>query len=378
MSLAALGATGAPRARAQAGLALTWRHTGDIGALALVEATLHGRPWRAMVDTGATSAIVSTDLARELALERVDRVRVATLGGVQQAERVRVTDLRLAGAATPAVTALVLDLPALLGPALEGVDGLIGMSSLRGQHCVFDFARQRLQVGADAPAQGLPLRFEAGLPVIELRLGARDPAPFLFDTGNAGALVVFEHHARRLLAGAPPLPPFAVRELGGTVNAQLALLERVDGPGFVAHDVPAAFESGTRARRGGHFDRLAGSVGGALFRSARVTLDAREPGAWRVEPSALPPLPGGFGLALDGQRPPRIAAVIDASPAARAGLAPGQRLLALQGRSARDLAAHEVWQLLDGVDSAAFDFARADETPLRATLARERFLPQLA
>jgi len=378
----AAGTTLALPTRAQAAVPLLWRHTGDIGALALIDATLHARPWRVLLDTGASSAVVSPALTRDLGLTLIDRVRVATLGGVQQADRVRLNELRIGDAPVAEATALMLDLALLLGPALEGVDGLVGMPALRGAACLFDFAQRRLQLGAEAAAamkdmQGLPLRIEAGLPVIDLRLGDREPAPFLFDTGNAGALVVFEHHARRLLAQAPTLPQTTVRELGGAVTAQYALIDRLDGPGFTAREVPAAFESGARARRGGHFDRLAGSVGSALFRSARVGLDSRASPLWHIDRATLPTLAGGFGFALDGSRPPQVAAVIDGGPAARAGLALGSRLISVQGQSTDRLAAHDVWRALDGLDDAQFEWSRAEASPQHMALRRERFFPAL-
>jgi predicted aspartyl protease len=369
--------------RAQAAVPLHWRHTGDIGALMLTDVTLQGRILRVMIDTGASTAVVSPAIARELSLPVIDRVRVATLGGVQAAERVRVGELRVADAPAADGSALVLDLPALLGPALDGVDGLIGMPALRGSPCLFDLAQRRLQRGGAAlsamkGAERASLRFESGLPVIDLRLGDRDPAPFLFDTGNAGALVVFDHHAREMLADRPALPQTTVRELGGEVRAQYALVERLSGPGFSAREVPTAFEVGARARRGGHFDRLAGSLGSALFRTARIGLDAGDAPAWLLEAAAgpeLPILPGGFGFALDGSRPPRVSAVIDGGPAARAGLAPGSRLVSVAGHRADDLRLHDVWQLLDGVDSTEFEWALAGGAARRVTLQRERFFP---
>jgi hypothetical protein len=375
----------APRAHAQASVPLHWRHTGDIGALMLADVTLHGRALRMMIDTGASVAVVSPAIARELSLPVTERVRAATLGGVQQADRVSIGDLRVGDAPAESGSALALDLSALLGPALDGVDGLIGMPALRGTACVFDLAQPRLLRGPDAlsalsGSTRHRLRFESGLPVIDLRLGDRDPAPFLLDTGNAGALVVFEHHARGLLAGSAALPQTTVRELGGQVRAQYALLEQLSGPGFIAREVPTAFEVGARARRGGHFDRLAGSLGSALLRGARIGLDAGDAPAWLVEGPmgpALPVLPGGFGFALDGSQPPRVSAVIDGGPAARAGLTPGSGLVSVLGQAAQRLQPHEVWQLLDGVDSAAFEWSGPGAAAQHMTLRRERFFPVL-
>jgi C-terminal processing protease CtpA/Prc len=74
----------------------------------------------------------------------------------------------------------------------------------------------------------------------------------------------------------------------------------------------------------------------------------------------------------------RIGAVIDGGPAAAAGLRPGDRLLRIDEHVFGQRAAHEVWQALDGVDSAQFEWQRGAETPLRTTLRRERFFPRLA
>jgi len=368
------------RAHSQSSAPLHRRHTGDIGTLALVDATLDGRTLRMMVDSGASSTLLAPESAREFGLAVIERVRVATLGGVQQVDRVRLGPLRIGDAELAAGTALVLDLRAVLGPALAGVDGLIGMPAWRERPVAFDFVQRRLLMGDDAVARlqdaaPWPLHTESGLPVIELRLGDRAPAPFLFDTGNAGALVVFAAHATRLLAEGPMLPRLTVHELGGDVTAQLALIERIESAGFAAHDVPVAFESGARARRGGPFDRLAGSFGMALLRHSIVLLDV--PAArWRTAPAAVPPLPGGFGLAL-ADSPLRIGAVIDGGPAAAAGLRPGDRLLNVDGRSVEQRPAHEVWQALEGVDSAAFEWQRGTAAARQTVLRRERFFPRL-
>ena len=102
---------------------------------------------------------------------------------------------------------------------------------------------------------------------------------FVFDTGNAGALLLFARRAESLLAGAPPLPETAVRELGGVVRARLARIDRVSAPGWVARQVPAALETGAAARRGLHFDRLAGSLVVALFSPVRSLRRPRQPPA---------------------------------------------------------------------------------------------------
>jgi len=382
---AALG-TPMPRARAQgpAVLPLQLLRTGDIGGLPWVELPLGGRATRWLVDSGASIALIAPALAQALKLERRADLRVAGAGGVQRLPRFALPPLPLPTAAARAEAA-ALDLASLLGPAGATLDGLIGAPWLREAVTRFDFARGELswpqRAAAPAgPSAQLPLRWDAGLPVLSLALGERRAEPFLFDTGNAGALVLFAQRARTLLEATAALPASTVRELGGSVRALHARIERVSAAGWTMRELPAAFESGAPGERGAHFDRLSGSLGCAAFEAGAVTLDGPG-GRLLVELPGLPepaPLAGGFGLRLEaGGAAPRVAAVFDAGPAAAAGIAPGQWLLGLDDADAHGWPPEQVWQRLAGRTQAEFALGTeaADAAPRRVTLRREAFFP---
>jgi predicted aspartyl protease len=374
------GATLAPGARRRAGAAPAastplWRlHTGDLGALIGVDATLGGEPWHCLIDSGATQSLVAPALAERLGLRERSRQRVATAGGELILRRVAMPPVTLGGQAVALDEALVLDLTQALGPAGAALQGLLGAALLRDRVTRLDLAAGRADwaaawPGGAQPARAVwPLRWDAGLPVVDLSLAGRPPAPFLLDTGNAGALVVFARYAEAL--GVQRLPSVTLRELGGEVTVHPALVDRVEAPGFRARQVPVVFEAGERARRGAHFDRLAGSLGTALFGAGEITLDG--PGGRLAlalpglpEP---PPLPGGFGLALAGDG--QVSAVYADGPAARAGVTPGAQLLALDGVPVGGIEA--VWRALAGTDEARFRF---DGGVGERTLRRERFFP---
>ena len=257
------------------------------------------------MDSGSSAALVTPALAQRLKLREVSSMRVAMAGGVQTLQRYRLPPLPGLGMAE-AVDAICLDLQSLLGPAGAMVDGALGAPWLRQRSTRFDLAQRQLQwstatATAPAAATALPLRWDAGLPVIEMSIGARSPDAFVFDTGNAGALVLFAKRAAKLLAGRADWPLTTVRELGGSVSARHALIERLSVPGWVARQVPAALQSGDAAQRGQHFERLAGSLGIALFEAGAVTLDGPG-GQLIVELPGLPEppsLPGGFGLRFE-------------------------------------------------------------------------------
>ena len=378
-------AAAAPRATAATtggSAPLQLLRTGDLGGLPWIELPLQGQATRWLVDSGASAALVSPALAERLQLSPLSPLRVAMAGGVQTLPRVRLPALPGANAAAE-MPAIVLDLQPLVGQAGGRFDGALGAPWLRERITRFDLAAGQLRWAAAAalPPSGaavLPLRWDLGLPVLSLALGARAADDFVFDTGNAGALVVFAKRADALLRQAPDLPQTTVRELGGNVQARFARLERLVSPAWVAQQVPAALESGTGSARGPHFERLAGSLGMALFEPGAVTLDG--PGdRLIVELPGLPeppPLPGGFGFRLEGGDWLRLGAVIDGSPAAAAGLQAGDAVQAIDGRDARAWSPAQAWQALAGREQVALQLFR-DGRSRSVELRRERFFPLL-
>jgi hypothetical protein len=368
-------------------MALHLLRTGDIGGLPWVEFDLAGVASRWLIDSGSTAAVISPTLAARLRLPRQSPVRVATAGGVQTLERFTLPALPVFGGAAPnAASAIALDPKTLLGAAGGELDGVLGAPWLRDGVTTFDFARSRLQwarrAGVPSPAASvLPLRWDSGLPVLRLAIGQRKADDFLFDTGNAGALVVFERRAQALLAEAGNLPETTVRELGGSVRARYARLERLVAPAWVARQVPAALEAGASARRGGHFDRLAGSVGTALFEAGAVTLDGPG-GRLVVELAGLPeppPLPGGFGFRLqrDAGGTLMVGAVIDGGPAAGAGIGVGDLVVGIDAADARQWSAAQAWQALQGREQVQLELWRGAPPAPRVLLRRASFFPLL-
>jgi len=370
------------RAAAEGTAPLQLLRTGDIGGLPWIELPLLGVTTRWLVDSGASSALIAPALAERLQLRPLPPLQVAMAGGVQTLPRYRLPALPGADAQAD-MPAIALDLQSLLGEAGGRFDGALGAPWLRTRATRFDFAAGQLRWAdaASAPMAGaavLSLRWDQGLPVVALALGARRAEGFVFDTGNAGALLVFAQRAEALRTEVGDLPQTTVRELGGTLRAGFARIERLAAPGWTASQVPAALESGGTARRGLHFDRLAGSLGSALFEPGAVTLDG--PGERLIVElpglPAPPPLPGGFGLRLAGGSWLRIGAVIDGGPAAAAGAQVGDAVQAIDGADARAWSPDQAWQALAGREQAVLQLFR-DGVSRRVGLRRERFFPLL-
>ncbi|MEO7855066.1 MAG: aspartyl protease family protein, partial [Rubrivivax sp.] len=394
-ALAAAGAAGCgvapapPRSASSAGeMPLQLLRTGDIGGLPWVELELAGMPTRWLIDSGATTALISPALAAQLGLPKLSSVRVAMAGGAQTVERFTLPPLPHFGAAGPAeASAVALDPGVLLGLGDSPLHGVLGAAWLRHGATTFDFARARLSWGpAPSPASasaalGLPLRWDAGLPTVSLAIGARAADSFLLDTGNAGALVVFAQRAQALLAEASGLPATTVHEPGGNVEARFARIDRLSAPGVAWRQVPAALESGAAARRGGHFDRLAGSLGVALFEAGSLTIDGPGERLW-IDLAGLPepsPLPGGFGLRLAQQAGGglRIGALIDGGPAAAAGVEVGDSVVGIDAADVERWPVAQAWQAMAHRPQVTLVLRRAGGARRQLVLRRAPFFPLL-
>lgn len=387
-ALAALATGGTRHAFAQGNVPLTLLPTGDIGGLLALRVELGAESALAalaVLDTGATSHLVDPALARAAGLAADGQAAVALPGGRGRARRVRLPELRLAALAGESWRdqhALEVDLAALRAASGADLRMLLGAPLFAGRRVTIDLAAQTLAF--DRPPDGtalidVPLHDEGGLPAVDLRLSPTLEGRFLLDTGNAGAVLLFARRAEALLRETP-LPELRVHELGGTVAARFARSARAELGRLARADVPVALEVGSGARRGGHFDRLAGSLGVAFFDGAAITLDARAGRLSVRPPSGDLAVPGGFGFSA-ATRPEglTVAAVLAGGPAERAGVKPGDRIARVGGLDGLNAPAHpgRLWQTLRGVETASLVLERDGRVLEVFELRRAAFFPLL-
>lgn len=191
-----------------------------------------GAPVRLLLDTGASATMVTPALGQRLALQPQATAAAALAGGGQDCQGLRpaqvaLPPLELAAAGSSldgggssgtlnhgalnhgtlsdsalsdgsaggsvrfeGVRALMLPVAAL--PA--GVDGVLGIPSLRQLPFRIDPAQQRLHFGAAAlrgpltPPRRLPLEWRRGVPIVQLQ-GPRTTVAALADTGAEGLFI---------------------------------------------------------------------------------------------------------------------------------------------------------------------------------------------
>lgn len=176
---------------------------------------------RLLLDSGASSTMVTPALARRLGLASrpLPAAAAALAGGggdcaLPAPRRTTLPPLTLAGLRLERLQALLLPIAALP----PGVDGVLGVPTLRRLPVWVDPQADRLALGppalrvaaaAGAPALQLPLRLHRGVPLLELR-GEAGPIPALADSGAEG-LFLSPSLAARL---APLAAPQALRLVG--------------------------------------------------------------------------------------------------------------------------------------------------------------------
>ena len=367
---------------------LRWLALGDIGGLAMVDASATDAAAAAdgvgtaglwLLDTGAEVAAVDRTLAARLRLRRRGTRRVRTAGGdVSSAALVEAPALQAGSTALDLQDTVVLDLAAHAAAAGEPVLGIVGWPTLGALDCRLDMAAGQWRTGAtavqrDPGAIELPRSADHALPVVWARLGERAPTLLLLDTGFAGALMLWGDAASDLAGAASSDARIAVDGIGGRTTVSALLLARL-GVGAAAWlDVPTLLLAAPPATAGAALRGVTGAIGMALVGDAVLGFDARRRSAWTTAGTAADALPGGFGVVLAMRGGWLIAhQVLASSPAAAAGVRPGDRLVALDNAPLSQQTLPAAWGVLAGVPQARFVWQR-DGAQRSTLLTRDRF-----
>jgi len=329
-----------------------YRFTGPVAATTVpfellanhvyVQASLDGRTLRFLLDTGGVNLLTSAAAAR-LGLESRGEMHGQGAGeGSVSVGLVKIASLTLGDVELSDQTFYVVPLGHVAGEHGAAFDGLLGFEVFSRFVVTLDYAGRQLTLtepgsfnysGAGAR---IPLRFADRIPVIEAAIDGIDGS-FSIDTGARNSLTltspfVAQHDLiARYEAGRERVVGWGV---GGPVVAHVARAREL-AIGAVHVEWPVT-ELYTGER--GHFasTELAGNIGGGILRrfTAIFAYGRRE---LILEPNAefsRPDLMDRSGMMLKRDaKGPIVADVGAETPAQRAGLRAGDRLIGLDGRT---------------------------------------------
>jgi hypothetical protein len=322
--------------------------------LILVELAIDGHaPMPFILDSGGLN-LLTPDAARALGIQGEGKQAIQGVGTrIQSMQVADVRAYRLGPVQLDQQRFLIVDLPLLLTDRGDrpAIAGLIGYELLRRFTTRIDYDRQQLTftaAGGLSEATGanvLPLGFDGRTPMVHARVNGIDGV-FMMDTGDSGGLTVFAPFAaahRITLDG--KISASHSGGVGGIIEsrrgqvASLALGQRA------LLDVPTTLS----APKSGVFasEQLAGNLGQGILSRYIITLDYAsrrmqlQRGAHWTQPFEDDPSLG-FGLNRISHEQFQVVAVTPASSAARAGLATGDIVTALDGVPANRFGLNEL------------------------------------
>jgi predicted aspartyl protease len=233
-----------------------------------------------LLDTGASALAIDSQLAERLRLPALGRRFVRTADGGAGGPYRRGSIVRIGAMTIRAPLFLELDLSALASAARTRIAGVLGYDLF--MRSVVTLGDDDVSIAATAdvsPAtRWLPLRFQGGQPVIDVRLASAEgsfDSLLGLDTGSAAALTISEAIAPRLaLRGRRRT---AMRGVSGAVSAGLRRLAWLEIAGERFDDVDVVLAPSGQGAFGGveRLPAIIGSLGMKLLRHFAVVLDYR-------------------------------------------------------------------------------------------------------
>lgn len=304
-----------------------------VGGLVLVDVIGRDGPWRFLVDTGASTTLVSPEFAIRHLRKPLDPnapkvwLRDAS-GRAVPAESVLLDVIDFGVARFQNARAVVFDCREISDHLGVQIDGVVGFNLFRNARLTIDYPQRRLVMSTAADASPLvgsivPYTSHNDVPLIQASLGGRTLVT-LIDTGSDGHLNL-DPGGLDLEFASPPRQGTVIGTLHGDHPQVVGRLAGNLTIGEHTIERPIADLSGQLT-----------SIGGGILQHFAVTFDPsrRVVAFHRPEPSvgiSTPPLIS-TGLGFRKSRAYwRINGVAPGSPAAQAGLAVGDLVIRING-----------------------------------------------
>jgi hypothetical protein len=348
-----------------------------------LRATVGGAPALLLFDSGASATILSPRLVRRLGLAYRGRHMAFGIGEpVTGASLYDGAEIGIGALRINPATVLSWSDPTFPTYGATAPDGVIGYDLLRafvvlvdvhgGRIVAFDTASPPRLSGRGS--QEVPLRVTNGLPVVLVELFAGGAAPtaaaasasplaVVVDFGAAAGLQLSRAAAERL--GFPArLRETRVRQIVGIGGAVDLVEGATDSVRIAGAAIPRALlAADTSAVASVSFADAEGFIGTELLRRFTVTLDYAR-GRAVFEPNVALRAPfcrNTAGVCVrteSGLRGAQVSYIDPGSPGARAGIQPGNVIIAIDGSSVAHLAASDVDRLLDRGSGALLEIVR--------------------
>lgn len=323
-----------------------------------LEAMVDGKgPFRFVFDTGG-QGILNPDIAAKLGIAGSGNLQAGGAGaGTVQTGFAWVPKVQLGSATLTHQSFAILPLGQVM-QAIEGVhiDGMVGYETAARYLVTIDYAKHTMSLslhkpGVRPPGVAVPFVFDDTAPEFHGSVDGIDGV-FIVDTGNRQSLVLSSPFvAKNDLTSRykPTVGGITGFGIGGPSSASLT---RVKSLAIESLDVPNVIAALSTDTMGAMADpTIAGNVGGGLLKRFTVTFDYQHQLMYlqKNDDFETGDIYDRSGLVLvAGKTGIRALGVLSGTPAARAGLHPGDLIVGIDGIAAADVGLAHIRTILHG------------------------------
>jgi hypothetical protein len=312
------------------------------------------------LDTGAAASVINMRRARELGLQLTGISRAQGAGGIAESSRLSGVTFSLPGAEIKNLSVMAIALESIEATAGRSMDVIIGAELFHRYVVEVDYAARLIALYDpksfiySGTGESLPLKFFYNHPYVTGKITAPGLAPiegdFVIDAGSGFGVTFhpsfFKEH--RLLERMTKTVQTKARGVGGEFPLAVGRIESLELGRFKLDKPVTAFPqtSGFIAREG-----AAGNIGGLILRRFKVIFDYQRK-RMILEPNKdfgdrFEFDMSGLGLVTDSPhfKLIKINRVMEASPAAEAGLKAEDVILEVEGRAASEYTLHTLREM---------------------------------
>jgi hypothetical protein len=333
----------------------------NVLGMTYVHASVNGsRPLTMVLDSGASYSVLQPKIGAELNLKAGGREQATGLGANATLQMVRGATVRFAGETLTEQTISMLPLDFLESEGGHETDGALGFNIFLKFDILENYGTNRVtlippaEFNAPKGYTSIPVIVSGNNALVQLTVGATDGKPvkglFLIDSGGMGNIVL----RKTFVDANPALQPKklfgipSVTAVGGRLDIASGALGLLGFGDYSMHDLQATF---LRTENPG-FPAVAGLLCTGILRRFDVIFDFPHAKLW-LKPNANfdKPIVAGVGSSiLLKVKPPLydvvlVRDVISGSPAAHAGVRPGDRIVRIRVGAGKSLEATSLAQV---------------------------------
>lgn len=329
--------------------------------LVILQGSINGsKPLAFILDTGASTTVISDSRARELGLKLEGKTDATTQGGSIEASFVKGVSLNLSGVEFSEMTLAAISLSGLEAGLGRKVDGILGYEIFNRFVVEIDYASKAVTFyepqGYEYSGRGevIPISIEDNTPFVVGRItGSKTiEGSFLIDTGAPGVLNIAGPFAakHKLLDSVPhTISITSGALLAGRSSGKIGRVKSFQMGSFVMKRPVANFSQDTGGTEGNEAStEYGGLIGAEILRRFKIIIDYSrtriilEPNRSLSEQYEFDM--SGMSLAAGGEdfKTFKVRALVENSPATEAALRVGDIIAAIDGKSTATLTLEQI------------------------------------